>query len=173
MGGTLSVESSPGIGSCFTLTLPFDIATISDNIPEIFTKTDIDWDGPPLRILFVEDDPININFGTSLLKKLGQVFVEAKNGEECLSALEHGTFDLLLMDIQMPIMGGEEALLEIRRREAETASHLPVIAVTAYSMRGDKEHFLEIGFDGYVSKPLTARELVGEIKRVLKESKNG
>jgi len=167
LGGTISVESTLGIGSSFTLILPFTVGTSNPETFEPSTITNIAWDGPPLRILFVEDDPINTTFGTSLLKKLGHEFVAAKNGEECLLALQQGTFDLVLMDIQMPVMNGEDALLEIRRKEQETAIHLPVIAVTANSMRGDKERFLGLGFDGYVSKPLTTRELTDEMKKVL------
>jgi len=166
LGGTISVESTPDVGSCFTLTLPFTIST-SVVAQTVYSAATIVWDGPPLRILFVEDDPINTTFGTSLLKKLGHNFIAVENGKECLEALEQGTFDLVLMDIQMPDMNGEEALREIRRKEQESGLHLPVIAMTAHSMRGDKERFLEEGFDGYVSKPLTTRELVSEMKRVV------
>jgi CheY-like chemotaxis protein len=81
--------------------------------------------------------------------------------------MDQGTFDIVLMDIQMPVMNGEEALREIRRREQDTSTHQPVIALTAYSMRGDAERFLEEGFDGYVSKPLTTKMLISEMKRVV------
>jgi PAS domain S-box-containing protein len=166
MGGTITVESTPGLGSCFAVTLPFIISTTPFIRQTVPTATN-GCDGTPLRILLVEDDPISINFGTSLLKKLGHDFNVATNGRECLAALEQGRFDLVLLDINMPVINGEEALIEIRRKEQETTLHLPVIAVTAYSMRGDKERFLEEGFDGYISKPLTTRELVSEMKRVV------
>ena len=166
LGGTIAIESSPGVGSCLTVTLPFAVGTSTVTTLAIPSTTVI-WDGPPLRILFVEDDQINITFGTSLLRKLGHEFVLAENGRECLAALEQGMFDLVLMDIQMPEMNGEEALREIRRREQGTTYHQPIIALTAYSMRGDKERFLEVGFDGYISKPLTTGELMAETKRVL------
>jgi CheY-like chemotaxis protein len=77
-----------------------------------------------------------------------------ENGRECLDVLEQNSFDLVLMDIQMPVMNGEEALRELRRRVQGTTRHQPVIALTAFSLRGEKERFLENGFDGYVSKPL-------------------
>ena len=93
------------------------------------------------------------------------MFVE--NGKDCLATLEQQSFDLVLMDIQMPVMSGNEALKMIRARELGTTNHLPVIALTAYSLRGDEERFLSEGFDGYVSKPLEIAALIDEMKRVL------
>ncbi|MEI6209836.1 MAG: response regulator, partial [Desulfuromonadales bacterium] len=124
---------------------------------------------PPLRILFVEDDKVSITFGAALLKKLGFDCTVAENGRECLTALETGSFDLVLTDIRMPVMNGEEALCEIRRYEQGTTAHQPVIAMTAHSMREEKERFLAQGFDGYISKPLITKELIAEMKRVLGE----
>jgi signal transduction histidine kinase len=164
MGGNLSVESVQGSGSSFTATLPFKISRNNSavSIPDNTIKGI--WGAPPLRILFVEDNPINMMFGLSLLEKLGHEVVTKENGRECLSALEVDTFDLVLMDIQMPLMNGEEALLEIRRIEQETGFHQPVIALTAYALRGEKERFLATGFDGFVSKPLVINELIFEMK---------
>jgi CheY-like chemotaxis protein len=119
----------------------------------------------------VEDDQINIKFGSILLNKMGHDVIVAENGRECLTALEQSTFDLVLMDIQMPVMNGEEALREIRSKEQGTSTHQPVIAVTAYSMRGDMERFLAEGFDGYISKPIITRELVAEMKQTLRGMK--
>ena len=103
----------------------------------------------------------------ALFAKLSIDAVLAENGRDCLAALEKDTFDLVLMDIQMPVMSGEAALREIRKKEEGTSYHQPVIALTAYSLRGDKERFIEGGFDGYVSKPLEIDLLVEEMKRVL------
>jgi signal transduction histidine kinase len=169
MGGSIAVQSTPAVGSCFSVTFPF--AFSCDNEPTLITHdtTPSDWDGPPLRILLAEDNPTNIIFSRALLKKLGHEVVSAENGKRCLEELERETFDLVLMDIQMPVMNGEEALQEIRLHGQESGLHLPVIALTSYSMRGDRERFLEAGFDGYVSKPFAVNALVSEMKRVIKK----
>ena len=167
MGGTINVESTPGVGSCFSVALPFIIGTTALTPQALFPTGIPCWEGPPLRVLFVEDDQVNITFGLSLLNKLGLNVTTAENGRHCLDALENGLFDIVLMDIQMPVMNGEEALLAIRAKERGTPAHLPVIALTAHSMRGDRERLLEAGFDGYVSKPLYIMDLVTEMKRAL------
>ena len=167
MGGTISVESTPGVGSCFTVTLPFAVGRETAPVQPATSITVVGWEGPTLRILFAEDDQINVKFGVTLLKKMGFDVVVVENGRECLAALENDTFDLVMMDIQMPVMNGEEALREIRSKEQGTTNHQPVIALTAYSMRGDMERFLCEGFDGYVSKPIITREFIAEMKRVM------
>ncbi|MEI6207617.1 MAG: ATP-binding protein [Desulfuromonadales bacterium] len=167
MGGSISLESTPGEGSCFRVSLPFAVANGTRISKDASKKTMVRWDGPPLRILLVEDEQTNITFATSLLRKLGLEVIVVENGRECLAALEQCRFDIVLMDIQMPYMNGEETLQEIRKHEQTTSRHQPVIALTAYSLRGDKERFLEGGFDGYLSKPLESRELVNEMKLVM------
>ena len=168
MAGSITVESIQGVGSCFKVTLPLSVIS-KTNPQKVTTRTTIAalWDGEPLRILVVEDNPVNSKFSMSLLKKLGHDAVSVENGRDCLAALEQREFDLVLMDIQMPIMNGEEALRAIRRKEQETSRHQPVIALTAYSLRGEKERFLQEGFDGYVSKPIDISVFVHEVKRVL------
>ena len=167
IGGGISVESTLGIGSRFMVTLPFLVARKTDTVVAAPQRAIVGWDGPPLRILFVEDNPVNILFGTSMLKKLGHLAVSVDNGRDCLKALEQGTFDLVLLDIQLPDMTGVAVLQELRGKEQGTALHQPVIALTAYSLRGEREHFLEEGFDGYVSKPIEIISLVSEMKHVL------
>ncbi|MHB8056835.1 MAG: ATP-binding protein [Desulfuromonadaceae bacterium] len=167
MGGSISVESTPGVGSCFRVTLPFSVGQQVESVKKTPPITLLSQAGPSLRILLVEDNPINIKCGMALLKKMGHKAVLAENGSDCLTMLEHNTFDLVLMDIQMPVMNGNEALREIRRKELDADFRQPVIAQTAYALRGEKERFLEAGFDGYVSKPLEITELVSEMKRVM------
>ena len=172
MGGNIFVESTLDVGSCFTVVIPFTVTAKEDLTCEPVDKMTVRWDGPPLRILIAEDNPINTMFGVSLLKKLGHEVVAVENGRECLSELEKSPFDLVLMDIQMPVMNGDEALYEIRRREQGGSLHLPVIALTAYALRGEKERFLDEGFDGYVSKPLVIEELVEQMTLVMVEKEN-
>jgi len=166
MEGTIAVESIQGVGSCFTVSLPFSISGKSGDTELRHEKSVVCWDGPSLRILFAEDNPINIKFGVLLLSKLGHAVTSVQNGRDCLVELDKGMYDLVLMDIQMPVMNGESTLGEIRKKEHGSNLHLPVIALTAYSLRGEKERFLAQGFDGYVSKPLEVMELIREMKRV-------
>lgn len=166
MNGSISVRSTQDLGSCFTVCLPFTVMHTINAAQETPRNPVFNDEGPQLRILFAEDDQTNITLGMSLLKKLGHTVVVAENGRECLRELELGTFDFVLMDIQMPVMSGEEALGEIRKKERGTPVHQRVIALTAYAQRGEKERFLEEGFDGYVSKPLDIPELVTELQRL-------
>jgi len=167
MSGNISVESTQGVGSRFILKLPFEIPTIQNPVDIVSYIAPPVWDGPSLRILFVEDNSINIKFGTVLLGKHGHEVSTAENGKECLESLEQGKFDIVLMDIQMPVMNGEETLRAIRAKEEKTSSHQKVIALTAYALRGEKERFLREGFDGYLSKPMEQQELIDEMKRVM------
>jgi CheY-like chemotaxis protein len=99
-----------------------------------------------------------------LLKARGHDVVVTRNGEEALVTLERQTFDLVLMDVQMPVMDGFEATAAIREREREAGVHVPVIALTAHAMRGDRERCLEAGMDGYLAKPIRADELYAAVE---------
>jgi CheY-like chemotaxis protein len=166
LGGTIEVESTLGTGSCFRLLLPFDVSQQTNIAAEQTQHETPEWDGPKLKVLFAEDNAINMNFNKAICSKLGFEGVFVENGLACLDVLKYQSFDLVLMDIQMPVMRGDEALREIRSRELGASSHLPVIALTAYSLRHDKERFLQEGFDGYLSKPVALSVLVDEMKRV-------
>jgi two-component system, cell cycle sensor histidine kinase and response regulator CckA len=163
---SISVISEPGIGSCFTVVLPFLVARTEGAEEDAREEALPVWEGAALRILLVEDNEVNSKFATTLLGKLGYTVVLAQNGQDCLAVLKKQSFDLVLMDIQMPVVNGREALQAIRSTERGTVLHQPVIALTAYALRGDRERFLREGFDGYLSKPFRAGELVGEMKRV-------
>jgi PAS domain S-box-containing protein len=121
----------------------------------------------PLRILLAEDNLVNQRLAVGLLEKRGHTVVIAADGKQALAALEREPFDLMFMDVQMPEMGGFEATVRIREREMKTGGHLPIIATTAYAMKGDRERCLASGMDGYVSKPIMAAELFRAIDETL------
>jgi two-component system, sensor histidine kinase and response regulator len=116
-----------------------------------------------LRILLAEDNAVNQRLAVRLLEKWGHTVVVAGNGREALAALGREPFDLVLMDVQMPEMGGFEATAAIR--EQERGTHLPIVAMTAHAMKGDRERCLSVGMDGYVSKPLQPHELFDAIEK--------
>jgi CheY-like chemotaxis protein/HPt (histidine-containing phosphotransfer) domain-containing protein len=108
----------------------------------------------PLDILLAEDNVVNQRVALGLLERRGHRVTVANNGAEALQAMERGRFDLVLMDVQMPVMGGFEATAEIRRREQDRGGHIRIVAMTAHAMSGDRERCLEAGMDGYVPKPI-------------------
>ncbi|MDQ3623708.1 MAG: response regulator [Verrucomicrobiota bacterium] len=122
---------------------------------------------PPLRILLAEDNAVNQKFATRLLEKEGHVVTVAPNGRRALAAVGEEPFDLVLMDIQMTEMDGLDATTAIRAREKQTGAHLPIIALTAHAMKGDRERCLAAGMDGYVTKPIRPDELWKAIAAVL------
>jgi CheY-like chemotaxis protein len=120
---------------------------------------------PSLRILLAEDNPVNQKLAIALLCKEGHKVVPASNGHEALAALQREPFDVVLMDVQMPEMDGLEAAAAIREKEKGTGRHLPILAMTAYAMKGDRERCLAAGMDGYVAKPINRTELLEAIAR--------
>jgi CheY-like chemotaxis protein len=119
----------------------------------------------PLRILLAEDNQVNQIFATRILGRRGHSVAVVSNGREVLGRLESETFDLLLTDMQMPEMDGFETAATIRNRERQTGRHLPIIAMTAMAMKGDRERCLQVGMDGYVSKPMQPAELFEAVER--------
>jgi CheY-like chemotaxis protein len=127
----------------------------------------------PLRVLLAEDNLVNQRLAVRLLEKAGHSSVIAGNGREALAALEREPFDLVLMDVEMPEMGGFEATGLIRRRERETGRHVPIIAMTAHALKGDRERCLAAGMDGYVAKPIHAEDLRRVIDALLPQTDAG
>lgn len=123
-----------------------------------------------LRVLLAEDNAVNQLVATRVLEKLGHAVTVVSSGREAVSAIQSGTFDVVVMDVQMPEMDGLEATAEIRRGERMTGTHIPIIAMTAHAMKGDRERCLEAGMDGYTSKPIRANELEQAIAKVLTKS---
>jgi two-component system sensor histidine kinase/response regulator len=116
---------------------------------------------PPvsLRVLIAEDNLVNQRLAMPLLEKRGHQVTVAGNGHEAVAAAKKIMFDLVLMDLQMPEMDGFEATAALREREKEAGIHLPVIALTAHALKGDRERCLEAGMDGYLTKPIRPQEL--------------
>jgi len=123
--------------------------------------------GKGLNILLAEDNRVNQVVATRVLAKMGHTITLANNGVEALSLLAACSFDLVLMDIQMPQMDGIAATKSIRTREMNTNSHLPIIAMTAHAMKGDRERCIEAGMDGYVSKPINIEDLEEAIAKIM------
>jgi CheY-like chemotaxis protein len=121
--------------------------------------------GPRMRILLVEDNVVNQRVALGLLNRRGHDVTVAGNGQEALDILENRRFDVILMDLQMPVMGGLEATREIRAREATTREHVRIVAMTAHAMTGDRERCLSAGMDGYVSKPIIPQILFSVVER--------
>ena len=121
---------------------------------------------PALRILLAEDNPVNQFLAVRLLEKQGHTVEAVTSGREVLTAIERDRFDVALMDLQMPEMDGFEATAIIRARARATGAHLPIIALTANAMVGDRESCIAAGMDGYVAKPIDLGSLVDEIRRV-------
>ena len=124
----------------------------------------------PLRILLAEDSLVNQKVATALLESHGHKVVVVANGREAVATLRSQPFDLVLMDVQMPEMDGLEATEAIRARERQTGGHIPIIAMTAHALAGDRERCLDAGMDAYTSKPIHAREVFEAIATLLGES---
>jgi two-component system sensor histidine kinase/response regulator len=124
-------------------------------------------EGKTLRILLAEDNIVNQEVAVSLLTRRGHSVAVAMNGQIALSLLEREPFDLVLMDVQMPVMDGFQTTAAIRKAEMQSHAHLPIIAMTAHAMKGDSEKCLAAGMDSYISKPINIKILVHEIDRVV------
>jgi PAS domain S-box-containing protein len=118
-----------------------------------------------LRILLAEDNPVNQKLTTTILEKAGHFVTVAGDGVEAVECFKAGSFDLVLMDVQMPNMSGLDAAEAIRRLEGATSSHVPILALTAHAMKGDLDKCIEAGMDGYLSKPVRRNHLLEMISR--------
>jgi PAS domain S-box-containing protein len=158
MGGKMIVESSLGVGSIFSFILQFKIGYTPDKEKKNFT-TFLSGSDDSTNILLAEDNQTNQMLMTSMLKRFGLKPDIADNGIMVLEKLKLKQYNLILMDIQMPGMDGYQATDNIRRIEIETNNHIPIIALTANAMKGDREKCLEAGMDDYLSKPVKSQDL--------------
>jgi len=167
MGGSIRVESQEGVGSTFHLLVPLQmkIDNLSDN--HLTKRESSLWSGPVLNILLAEDDPVNAGLIKTFLEIMGHTVTIAENGKVALDTLKANTFDMALIDIRMPVMNGKDVLNVIREQEKMTGKHLIMIALTANALIGDKEKYLKVGFDGYLSKPFRTNELIDEMVRLV------
>ena len=119
---------------------------------------------PALNVLLAEDGIANQKLAIGLLKRWGHIVTVVENGSEAVNTWANGAFDVILMDVQMPIMDGLEATQTIRSKEAGTNRHVPIIAVTAHAMTGDRDKCLAAGMDGYVTKPFKKQALYDALR---------
>src|SRR5262249_15838069 len=133
----------------------------------LITRHSLHEERRALRILLAEDNEVNQRLAVTMLSKRGHAVRVAGDGLEAVDLVSREAFDLVLMDVHMPRMGGLEAAATIRAREKTTGGHVPIVALTALAMKGDREKCLEAGMDAYVSKPLRAAELFGTLETLL------
>lgn len=167
MNGTLEVKSELGKGSTFTVTVPFDIASEED-IPQKANYSGLDITGK--KILLVEDNTLNQEIAKAILDDMGADIVTASNGKEALNTFKKSdpeAFDLILMDIMMPVMNGYEATKEIRALPREDARTIPIIAMTANAFEEDRQRGKEAGMNAHLSKPINIQELIKELGNIL------
>jgi len=164
LGGDISFDSVYGEGSVFRWSLPL---RVTDQIDDESKDEIVEQDaaGVGFNILVVEDDIINQKLAHRLLSRKGYTITVVNNGQEALDAFEPGRFDLILMDIQMPVMDGLTATEKIRQMDH---SGIPIIALTAYAIKGDREKFLEKGMDDYISKPIDIDEFYSTLQKHMK-----
>ena len=166
MGGRLEMRSAPAAGTRVAMVLPL----VESSVPPL---PDLDLEAVErrtIRVLLVEDNPVNQIVAADLLRLEGHEVAIAVDGECAVTMAMEGDYDIILMDVQLPGMSGVEATQRIRREEAASGCHVPIVALTAHALQGDEERFRQAGMDGYLPKPLSPGQLR---KMVLKAADSG
>ena len=159
MGGTIWVESTLGRGSAFHFTTIFAEGSEASAVaPHHLTA--VTASTKKLRVLLAEDNAVNQTIATRVLEKQGHLVTVASDGRQAVALLDRACFDVVLMDVQMPEMDGFEATGVIRAGERGTSRHMPIIAMTAHAMHGDRDRCIAAGMDDYIAKPLDVRGLL-------------
>ena len=170
MSGTVEVESKIGVGSTFTVTIPSRIASQEETQAKRETTPSDEKSLCGVKILLTEDNDLNAEIATELLREEGCAVDRAKDGVECVDMLEkaaNGTYRLILMDIQMPVMNGYDAAKKIRRMDDPQKAGIPIIAMTANAFSEDKQAALDAGMNDHVAKPINMNVLVPTIRKYL------
>ena len=170
MGGTVAVESKIGVGSTFTVTIPCRIASEDETQAKRETNPSDQKCLCGTRILLTEDNDLNAEIATELLQEEGCTVDRAKDGVECVDMLEkaaNGTYQLILMDIQMPVMNGYDAAKKIRRMDDPQKANIPIIAMTANAFTEDRQAALDAGMNDHIAKPINMNVLVPTFRKYL------
>jgi CheY-like chemotaxis protein len=164
MGGQIQIESELGKGSVFSVHLTLAVAT--EAVPSATQKRAFREGASAglLKILLADDNRVNQKVAARILEKQGHQVRIAENGVAAVEEFQRGDFDLILMDVQMPEMDGLDATREIQRLERNGQERIPIIAMTAQTMRGDRDNCFAAGMDGFVSKPIDLAELQAAIE---------